>query len=391
MSPVEPPPATRADWSYPTFEDARALAEWTPRLGVISVYLRVDPADRGGGWRTELRNDLNRVLEAADGFDHQARLALRATAGVVADRFVDPDLWPLPRGDVGFVEVAEEPTAQRWWPSHLFPRSPRSAYFTERPVVAPLLGLVERGAPRGVAVLSAERVRLLQWTPGELGELESWEMTLTSLDWGERRTQRVADPARGQGVSVAGREQFGERLVENRRRFLGECHRLALRIATERGWPEIVAFGAAQHVGAFREGISSRPEVVVGGEIDLISTPPGQLEAIVGAAIERLDGERIHRRVEGALEEARSGTRGTAGAQETQAALEEGRVEHLFVDVAREPLAGASSGAGDGARRIDTEALVRRALTSGARVTTVSSDAASLLEPVEGVAASLRY
>lgn len=237
------------------------------------------------------------------------------------------------------------------------------------------------GAPRGVALVSAERVRLFQWAPGELERLESWEITLTSLDWRERKAPRSADTARAQGVSAAGRDQFDERLAENRGRFLGECRRLAARIASERGWPEIVVFGAPPHVAAFRGGSRSRTGLAVGGEADLISTPPGELEAIVVEAIERLEGERDRRRVEGALEEARGGTRGSAGAQETLAALEEGRVEHLFVDVARAP----------SAEGVGTETLVRRALTSGARVTTVSGEGAALLEPVEGVASSLRY
>jgi Bacterial archaeo-eukaryotic release factor family 5 len=376
MSAVEPLPASRADGRYPTFEEVRALLEWAPPLGVISIYLSVEPADRSGAWRTELRNDLDRIANAADGLDHRGRLALRSTADAIAKRFADPDMWPLPRGEVGFVEVAEEHRAQRWWPSHIFPRSPRCAYFAERPVVAPLVGLAERCAPRGVALLSAERVRLLQWAPGELEELESWELALTSLDWRERKAQRSADPARTQGVSAAGREQFGERLAENRHRFLGECHRLARAIAADRAWSEIVAFGATRHVGAFREGISSRPEVVVGGEVDLISTPTGELKAIVGEAIERLDGERNRLTVKRVLDAARGGMRAAAGARETLKALEEGRVEHLLVDCSGE---------------IDREDLVRLALTSGASVTTVWDGAADLLDSTEGVAASLRY
>jgi hypothetical protein len=42
--------------TQPTLEDARALSGWRPALGVLSVYLGFDPADRGGAWRTELRN-----------------------------------------------------------------------------------------------------------------------------------------------------------------------------------------------------------------------------------------------------------------------------------------------------------------------------------------------
>src|SRR4051794_2700551 len=167
MSAVEPPLERQAEAGHPTVEAARALAEWEPPLGVLSLYMRFDPGDRGGAWRTELRNDLDRILDAAEGSDHETRMALRATAEALLDRFAEREP-PLPRGEAGFVEVSRESAAQRWWPSHLFPQSPARAFFERRPVVAPLVDLVERGAPRGIALLSAERVRLLQWAPGRI-------------------------------------------------------------------------------------------------------------------------------------------------------------------------------------------------------------------------------
>ncbi|HET7041022.1 MAG TPA: hypothetical protein VFI13_03345, partial [Gemmatimonadales bacterium] len=63
--------------AHPTFEDARRLSDWEPSLGVVSVYLAFDPADRGGAWRTELRNGLDQLLEAAKEAEHERRLALR--------------------------------------------------------------------------------------------------------------------------------------------------------------------------------------------------------------------------------------------------------------------------------------------------------------------------
>jgi Bacterial archaeo-eukaryotic release factor family 5 len=242
----------------PSLEEVRRLAEWCPPLGVVSVYLKLDPADRAGAWHTELRNDLSRILWAANGLDHEVRTALRATAERVTDRFASRERR-LPRGEVGFVAVAEEPASERWWSTHLPPRSADSAYFAERPVVAPLLCTVARATPRGVALLSAERARLLEWEPGRVEELHSWELTLFSGDWRERKAPRAADPARAQGVSATGREQHAERLAENRQRFLGQCGGLAARIASERGWPQIVAFGAPEQIRGFREGPRRSP------------------------------------------------------------------------------------------------------------------------------------
>jgi Bacterial archaeo-eukaryotic release factor family 5 len=362
---------------WPSFEDARRLAEWQPPLGVVSVYLRVDPGDRGGAWRTELHNGLAAVRERGGELDHEAAKALRATVERIGERFENHER-DLPRGEVGFVEVSGEPAAERWWSTHLAPRTAATASFSERPLVAPLLCLIEHGAARGVALLSAERVRMLEWAPGRLEELHNWELSIFSRDWRERKARRPADPARGQAVSASGRDQFDERLEDSRHRFLGECGRLAVEQARERGWHRLLLFGSADHLRDFRHRIPSTAGLAVedAGEADLISEPPGKLEEPVAGAAARLDGERQRKLAERALEEARGGMRGTAGSQETEAALGEARVERLVLDAAR----------ADG-----SEAMVRSALAGGAAVSAVSGAAAELLAPVDGVAALLRY
>ncbi len=363
--------------AWPTFEDARRLAEWQPPLGVVSVYLRLDPGDRGGAWRTGLHNGLAAVREQAGGLDHEAAKALRATVERIGGRF-DNHERSLSRGEVGFVEVAAEPAAEHWWSTHLAAETAATASFAERPLVAPLLCLVEHGVPRGVALVSAERVRVLEWAPARLEQLHSWELSIFSRDWRERKAQRPTDPARGQAVSPSGRDQFDERLEESRHRFLGECGRLAAQLARERGWRRLLLFGTAEHRRDFRREMpcSDELEVEEAGGADLISDPVAQLEQPVAAAAARIDGERERELAERALEQARGGTRGTAGPQETEAALGEARVERLVLDAAR-----ADS----------SEALVRSALGSGAAVAMVTGRAADLLAPVEGVAALLRY
>lgn len=361
----------------PTFEDARRLAEWEPPLGVVSVYLRLDPGDRGGAWRTELHNGLAAVREQAGQLDHDAAKALRATVERIGEHFENHGR-DRPRGEAGFVEVAAEPAAERWWSTHLAPSTAAAASFARRPLVAPLLCLVEHGAPRGVALVSAERVRVLEWAPGQLEELAGWELSIFSRDWRERKAPRSADPARGQAVSASGRDQFDERLEENRHRFLGECGRLAAELAARRGWRRLLLFGAADHLRDLHHTLSSSAGLAVeeAGDADLISEPPANLEQPIAAAAERLDGDRDRELVERALEQTRGGMRGSAGPQETEAALDEARVERLVLDAAR----------ADG-----SEALVRAALSSGAGVSAVTGEAAELLAPVDGIAALLRY
>lgn len=378
----------------PGLEDARRLAEWQPPLGVLSVYLRLDPGDRGGGWRTELRNGLSAVLDATEGYDHDTRAALRATADRVSERLANHERG-LPRGEIGFVEVAEDGGAERWWETHLPPDGAASVCFAGAPVVAPLLNLAGRDAARGVVLVSAERLRLLEWMPGHLEELERWELSVFMRDWRERKAQRVPNPARSQAVSSSGREHFGDRLADNRHHFLDQCRQLAEREARERGWPELLAFGQRRHREDFLEGSDSSPTpFVAAAETDLISAPDGQLTDRVGEAVQNLAAERERELAERALGEAQGGMRGTAGPQETFAALREDRVGHLVLDGTRaaaacsEPLLAAERAEGGA---IGTEPMVRRALGAGADATAVSGEAAELLAPHDGVAALLRY
>jgi hypothetical protein len=362
--------------SQPTVEDARALSEWAPPLGVVSVYLRFDPGDRGGAWRTELRNGADSLLEAAKGAEHGRRVALRETARRLAERFEDGELRPPPRGEAGFVEVAEKEGRERWWGTGVPPLVPACVQLGERPVVAPLVELSCQAEPRGVALLSAERVRLLRFAEGALEDLEDWELSVTSLDWRERKSQSSANPARGQGVSSSGHDQFGERLDHNRHRFLTECGRLTGQRLEQGHLREVVVFGPSVDVECFTAGLVA-PAVTLelGGEADLISTPTGRLIEQVSEVVEEICSRRDRELAERALEEARGGSRGAVGRQEIAEALGEGRVERLVL------AAGHAEG----------EGLVRAALAGGTKVAIVRDGVADLLEPAGGAAAILRY
>jgi len=346
--------------TQPTLEDARTLSEWRPPLGVLSVYLGFDPADRTGAWRTELRNALDAILEDYKEAEHDRRVALRATAKRLTDRFEDGELRPPPRGEAGFVEVSEKEGTEHWFGTGLAPAASACAEFGAEPVVAPLLDLCAHGASRAVAVLSAERVRLLRCTEGALEELEDWELTITSLDWREQKD-----------------DQFGERLDHNRQRFLTECGGLVAKRLEGDGLAEAIVFGPARDLESFESGFNSSPaKLTVGGDTDLISVPRGQLTEVVADAVERLEEERDRAVVERALGEAKGGSRGAAGLQETKEALAEGRVDHLVFD----------SSLGE-----EAESLIRAALSSSARVTVVRGERAEALAEAEGVAAVLRY
>jgi hypothetical protein len=363
--------------SQPTLEEARKLSEWRPALGVLSVYLGFDPADRGGIWRTELRNGLDAALDAHKEDEHDRRVALRATAKRLLERFEDGDLRPPPRGEVGFVEVSEKEGTEHWWGTGIAPAATSCVEFGPEPAVAPLLDLCGRGGDRAIALLSSERVRLLRCSEGALEDLEDWELSITSLDWRERKSQSTNNPARAQGVSSSGHDQFDDRLDHNRQRFLTECGGLAGRALEEQGLEEVIVFGPSKDAESFRSGFSSaKAKLTVAGDGELISAPRGQLNELVGEVIAQQDAERQRALVERALGEAKGGSRGSAGLQETREALAEGRVDHLVFDARIEE---------------DAESLIRAALAGSAQVTVVRDELAAPLAEADGVAAILRY
>lgn len=361
--------------AHPTFEDARRLSDWQPPLGVVSVYLAFDPADRGGAWRTELRNGLDGLLEVAKDAEHERRVALRAVAKRINDRYEDGDHRPPPRGEAGFVEVAEKGGEEHWWGTGAAPRASACVELGERPALAPLVDLACRGDARGIAIVSLERVRLLSFAEGKLTELEDWELEVTSLDWRERKAQTGGGPTRG--VASSGKDEYGDRLDHNRHRFLGEAGALVGRELEKRGIGRALAFGPAIDLEHFESGLNApNVKLAVAEKADLISIPTGKLQETVTAAVENADAERESRLVVKALEEVRGGSRGASGLQDVGEAVEEGRVERLVLG------AGPAAGA---------ESLVRGALQASAKITVVHGAAAESLGDAEGVVAILRY
>lgn len=363
--------------AYPTLQEIRELSEWQPSLGVLSVYLGFEAGDRGDAWRTELNNALDRLLDGAKESEHEKRVALRATVQRLRERYEEAGRRPPPRGEAGFVEVAEGRGQERWWQSGVPPLATSPALHSEQPLVAPLVELIDACRPHGVALVSAERVRLLRYACRSLEEIEEMELSITSRDWRERKAGKPRDPVQAQAVSSAGKDQYDQRLEHNRARFLEQSGRLAGQRLSERGLGDALGFGPAADVARFAAGLDSTSvELLPGGDQDLVSVPAGELIDPVAAACERLAAERRRELASRALEAARGGGRGAAGLQEVTEALGEGRVEQLLFDTA----------IGDPA-----ETLVRGALAGGAEITPLRDGAAELLAPAEGVAAILRY
>src|SRR3954470_6526554 len=100
--------------SLPDEGELRSLAEWAPPLGVLSVAVSADPGDRSEGWRAQLKDDVRAAIGSHENGEDERKIALGATAERLLARFAE-DVPPPARTVVGFVEVAREDGAERWY------------------------------------------------------------------------------------------------------------------------------------------------------------------------------------------------------------------------------------------------------------------------------------
>lgn len=363
----------------PADETPAELLSWRPECGVLSLYIRVDHGDRSEGWRTEVRNGLSGLVgHSHDTEDHEASGAMEATAERLQRDLLDQPPLGEPRGLIGFVEVARKGGAERWYATQI---PPRRTEVLHGPVaqIHPLLELLDDGAPLGVAVVSSERIRLLDWRLGRAEELHSWELEYFGDDWRERKAQKPRDPARGHAVSAAGRDQYNQRMEANRERFAEHAGGLAHAEAKKRGWRQTLVFGDERYVRQFAQGFGNSPELRHLEHSDLISEPTAQIKRRVEQMLPELNRSRERSMIERIKEAAYAEARSSLGVQETLQALQEGRVEHLVYDATRDY----------------SEALIERmialALSTGAAITPVEGESAQLLEEQDGVVSLLRY
>lgn len=367
------------------------LLRWRPEHGVLSVYLDLEPGDRSEAWRIELRNGLRSALDTArEGADRGARLALEETATRLADRAREGQR-PKGRSRIGFLEVGG--SGRERWHSLAVPTGPTTVVHAERPLLNPLLATLDHGAERGIAAVSSEQVRLLAWAFGEVEEVDRWGLEIFSRDWRERRSRGTADPARAQGVSASGRDQYGQRLEANRERFLREAGALAAEHASAAGWSEVDVFGGEQHARLFADGFGDGVSLRHIDDHNVVSEPAAAIGERLSSLLPELSRERARALAAEVRSRAEGGARGALGLEETIQALEEGRVEHLLLAANRDLRLGASGG-GDGDADGELplrERMVELALSTGAAITLLEGDAGDELAERGGAGALLRY
>lgn len=369
----------------------RRLIEWRSEAGILTVYVHLDPGDRGRAWRIALREQLHRLEEQTE--PHAERRAFEAAANEVLERFPENGAPPDGRGHVGFVELAEKHPTALWRSMQLGPRR-TEVVRSERPYVRPLVELFAEGPHVGVALVSGDRVRLLDWSLGAIHELEDWEITLFSSDWRERKAER-AIPGQGTRTSASGRDQFDQRLDANRRRFLREVGALVAQEQSRRAWRHLIAFGSEDLSHELAEGLGDRPPRLRVVRHDLVTAKEAQVAERVQAEVREINGSQALQLI-AEIEEAIGAEPGTAlGPQEALEALAEGRVRHLVFDADRDyggrPFEADLAYDDDRDGMPVGERLVELAVATDADVTPVFDEPAAMLERHKGVAALLRY
>jgi hypothetical protein len=369
-----------------------ALLAWRPVHGVLSLYAQIDPGDRSAAWRTELRNGLSDLAARAKRIEDHDRSAALTGAAERLHKELEQDPGPdQPRGLIGFVEADRDAGEERWFGVRVPP--PRTEVLhAPTATIHGLLEVLDDGAPMGIAVVASDRVRLLDWRLGAAEQLHDWELEYFGEEWRERRAPRPRDPARGEAVTSAGRDQHDQRVEANRERFAEQTGGLAREELGKRGWQRLLAFGDERYMRKFSEGLRDERLRRIDGS-DLINEPAAEIERRVEALLPDLNRERERALIDRVKEATYAEGRSALGVQETFQALQEGRVEHLVYDAGRD-YSDAWPGwedpaASDGLALI--ERMVELALSTSAAITPVEGESAEELGEQDGVAALLRY
>ncbi len=381
-------------------ESARALGDLVEALaaardgaGMLSITVGLEHgAPTGGskpGWEIALRNDLARLRD--DGaFGTLLAKRLDGAETRLAEA-LDPTLTG--RGRALFVALESGETAEVM----VRPALPTGARVGPVAHVLPLLSVLGEGEPTGLLAASRDVVAVSESELGVVREVERIELEPWVGDWWpEMKGPARANPLRGQ-QTVSQRDRYERRVAEAYRHTLHEAAATVTSLAKRRGWTRAVLAGDPRTAGPLDEALAGIgvATTVLGVNLE------GLREEEASARLEQARAELV---AEQALElagrveaEAAAGQTGALGLDPVLAALNESRVETLVIvpqavfpgRVGPGELFEAADGT-DGAVDV-SDAIVAKALATGASVTPVAGEAAAALERGGGIGALLRW
>ena len=380
-----------------TRDDLHNLATEPAGELVVSVFARTDPRDPSNttttpGWHIALRDGLSALTEKLEASGERSdRLAFRPLRERIEKEMFKLDGAERARSVALFVDIEGE-RFERF--SLQLPLRRDMVIADSRPFVSPLVDIADRGAPTGVILASGDLVRLVQIEQSEASEPESSTYELTLGDWRSFGGSAGGGPARGRQVT-SHKEQYEARVDAQRHHmFEAAVTETAKRLQTL-GWDRIVLCCEREIASTFRETLPAElsERVIAESDVNLLGEEPAAIADALEPVIDGAWAQRTSALVELARERAAAGGAGALGAQETFAALAEGRVAHLVLDpeqdfsavadMIRPPL--------DCPAQMIGERAVESAVATGAQVTAVADGSSPALADAGGILALLRY
>lgn len=373
--------------------------------GVLSIFVGITPdraAEPEPGWPIEIRNQLRDLRQRVkDEGPHDRRTALDERIGGLErdlERLLDASNHG--RGRALFATVDEDRVETI---SIQIPFADR-VVFDRTAYVRPLVAALEEGRTAGIAVVHKGGVRVIEWRLGEAEELTDDSFTIGGRDWKEKTGPAPAQP---QDTRIGGhkRDQFEDRVDENRQRFIRERARDVAELANDRGWDRLVVAGDPRLTNVFADEMNPvGQEQLRVTDLSWEGEAPNNIATLVWDVFKELRAERARELVELARDRALSGGAGALGPSDVLSSLNEGRVERLIFDddlamtgfASEEGLlyadaADAPTGEDVADEPLLIERMIERALHTSASVTPVQGAAAQLLTEHGGVAALLRW
>ena len=278
----------------------------------------------------------------------------------------------------------------------------------DRPYVRPLVAAIDEGRPAGIAVGTRAGVRILEWSLFRASDLARIDLDLGDAQLADSHGGPVPpNPARGQ-QTASHREQFEDRIDENRHRVLKDAASTAMEMAHDRHWDRLVVAGSNRVRGELSDlfdGESSL-HVIDAGDASWEDRSPGQVAEEVWPLLRSVHRQREQELVGRIQDLSRSGGRGALGVRRVAMAATMGRISHLafthdtHVEGYVDEHGGLHHQVDGPTAETDTftrepwfvERLIERVLATGGKVTRIDDeDASADLAEDDGLAALLRW
>jgi peptide chain release factor subunit 1 len=374
-----------------TWDRLRELAEFRAEKGcAISLYLDLDPSivptagDADARVSSLLAEGERHAGADGRGLTHDQRVALKADFDRIREFFESE----FDRDGAQGLAIFSAGLDNVWRPRALIESVPDKVHVGREFHLAPLVPLVGRGEGAIVAVVSRERGDLLRLSSGRLGEIAD-------------RTVDVPGQHDQGGWSQSRFRRHIEKLVgEHLREVAEELDRRVRAMSS----PKVIVVCSDDIRAEFEELLSKEAQSAVVGWTNAEShASPADLLTLASPLLEEARAREEGEVVERWREEAGRGGRAASGWSETLEAASDERIEVLLYaenagrDAWQCPRCGRLSAAGrqcplDGTemdhREDGLDLAVHQVVAHGGTVWVVT---APHLDPVEGIAALLRY